>query len=152
MLKELAMFSPRISAVAVAGALLAGPVEAGQGRTHKWWQSEQVKAELALTPEQSAQVEQIFQAAMPKLKATKTELDRLEAELSKTIADGGVDEAQVTLKIDRVEATRSELGKLRALMLYRVHRVLSPDQRVKLKALNARSERNRDRGGANRKP
>jgi Spy/CpxP family protein refolding chaperone len=139
------MLFSRAVAAALSVVLLGAVSEAGQGRAHKWWQSEQVKAELGLTREQSMEVEQIFQASVPKLKASKLELDRLEAELSRLIAEGVTDEHQVTSKIERVEAARGELGKLRTLMLYRVHRVLTPAQRAKLKAINDRGERERDR-------
>jgi Spy/CpxP family protein refolding chaperone len=145
LLKEFHMLFSRAIVAALTVVLLGAVSEAGQGRAHKWWQSELVKAELGLTREQSLEVEQIFQASVPKLKASKQELDRLEAELSRLIAEGVTDEHQVTLKIERVEAARGELGKLRTLMLYRVHRLLTPAQRAKLKAINDRGERERDR-------
>ena len=51
-------------AVLVAVALPA----AGQG---KWWQSEEYKRELKLTPDQSKKLEDVFQAAVPTLKSLK---------------------------------------------------------------------------------
>ena len=44
-------------------------------------------------------------------------------------------------QIDRVEASRSAMGRTRSLMLYRMHRLLTADQRVKLKALYEAVER-----------
>ena len=46
---------------------------------------------------------------------------------------------------DQIESIRSELSKTRVLMLFRMRRVLSPEQRDKLQALQ--KEHDRDRGG-----
>jgi Spy/CpxP family protein refolding chaperone len=141
-----AQFIPRFSrllpavlvAVLVAGA---GPANAGQGGKFKWWQSERFVQELGLTKDQSRQIDEVFQASWPALQAAKADLDRLETELSAVIADGTAPEAKVLHQIDKVEASRSVMGRARSLMLYRMHRVLSPEQRVKLKALYEAVER-----------
>jgi len=117
------------------------PAAAGQGGKFKWWQSERFVRELALTSEQSARIEQVFQASWPALHAAKDDLDRLEGELSKLIAEGTASETKVLQQIDRVEASRSAMGRTRSLMLYRMHQILSADQRVKLKALYEAVER-----------
>lgn len=118
------------------------PSSSTRSPSAKWWQSASLKAELGLTEQQSAAVEEIFQANLPKLRATKEELDKLEATLSKLI-ETGADEAQVIQHIDRVEAARSEMSKARTLMLLRMRRVLSQDQRIKLTAWHERWERER---------
>ncbi len=140
----------RTFALAAVALLLASPGVArhaadGQGQSHKWWLSDKYKSELGLTAQQSGQIEDIFQATLPKLRSGWRELDRLEGELSKLIAESRVDESQVAQMVDRVEAARAELGKTRTLMLYRMNRVLSPEQRVKLKALHEQWERDRRR-------
>jgi Spy/CpxP family protein refolding chaperone len=124
--------------MSVAGAL---PASAGQGGKFKWWQSERFVQELGLTREQTARIEEVFQASWPALRAAKADLDRLETELSQLIAEGTASEAKVLQQIDRVEASRSAMGRTRSLMLYRMHRLLSSDQRVKLKALYEAVER-----------
>ena len=125
-------------AIVVAGVL---PARAGQGGKFKWWQSERFVQELGLTRDQSARIEEVFQATWPALHAAKADLDRLETELSRLIAEGTASEAKVLQQIDRVEASRSAMGRTRSLMLYRMHRLLSADQRVKLKALYEAVER-----------
>jgi Spy/CpxP family protein refolding chaperone len=143
MLKRL----PVVFIRATAGAtlvILAATVESAEARSHKWWESDDVRSELGLTDKQSAEAEQIFQAAWPKLKTSKETLDRLEEELSRTIAEGTAAEAAVSQQVDRVEAARSELGKLRTLMLFRLNKILTAEQRVKLKAYHGRRERERD--------
>ena len=125
-------------ACVVAGAQ---PLTAGQGGKFKWWQSERFVKELGLTREQSAHIDEVFQASWPALHAAKADLDRLETELSQLIAEGTAGEAKVLQQIDRVEASRSAMGRTRSLMLYRMHRLLTADQRVKLKALYEAVER-----------
>ena len=49
--------------------------------------------------------------------------------LSQLVADMSVEEGDVTRQVDRVEAVRSELSKTRLLMVFRMYRVLEPDQR-----------------------
>ena len=117
------------------------PADAGQGGKFKWWQSERFVQELGLTREQSSRIEEVFQASWPALHAAKADLDRLETELSQMIAEGTASEARVLQQIDRVEASRSAMGRTRSLMLYRMHRLLTAEQRVKLKALYEAVER-----------
>jgi Spy/CpxP family protein refolding chaperone len=129
--------------LAVVFGLAAETADAGQHKA-KWWRSEVYQRELGLTVDQVTRIEHTFQESWPSLQESKKELDRLETELSQVIADGTAEESRVLRMIDRVEATRSTLARTRALMLYRIHRVLSPAQRARLKALH--EEQNRPSG------
>jgi Spy/CpxP family protein refolding chaperone len=60
------------------------------------------------------------------------------------ISDSTSDEAKVLQTADRVEVTRTELSKTRTLMLFRMRRILTDEQNVKLKALHDH-DRDRDR-------
>ncbi|MBI2835392.1 MAG: periplasmic heavy metal sensor [Acidobacteria bacterium] len=138
------------SAIILALTLLPVTGSAGQEhkqrQEHKWWQSDRFKAELGLSVAQSQQIEEVFQASLPKLRAAKKDLDGREAELSKLVADGATSETQIVQQIDRVEAARGELSKARTLMLFRMRRALSSEQRAKLDAIHGRWERQqRDR-------
>ena len=117
-----------------AGATLQAD-DTRSGRA-KWWQSERFRQELGLSADQSSRIEEIFQATLPNLISAKAELDRVEGVLSDLVADATVDESRIGQQIDQVEAARSVLSKLRTLMLFRMHRILTPEQRVKLKALH----------------
>jgi Spy/CpxP family protein refolding chaperone len=132
--------------LALAAALWASPADADAGQHKaKWWRSEVYQRELGLTVDQATRIEHIFQESWPSLQESKKELDRLETELSQVIAEGTAEESRVLKMIDRVEASRSTLARTRALMLYRIHRVLSPAQRTRLKALH--EEQNRTTSG-----
>ena len=123
-------------------ALLGWPAQAtAQG--FKWWQNERFTQELVLTTEQVTRLEEIFQALQPTLKTQKETLDHLEAKLSKVINDEHADEAMVLHALERVEAARGELSKSRTLMGFRMRRILTADQNVKMRALHEQWERER---------
>ncbi len=106
-----------------------------------WWRSEEIVKELRLTADQSARIDKIFQATRPELRQEYDELDRLEAKLSRLIEGDTLDEAGLARQIDRVETARANANKTRSLMLWRMRQVLTADQRVRLKALQAKLER-----------
>jgi Spy/CpxP family protein refolding chaperone len=111
----------------------------------KWWTDQPMRGELGITDQQSAAIEQIWQESIPKLREARDRLDQLETTLSQMILDAS-DEAAVVAQIERVENTRAEANKARTLMLYRLNRLLTPDQRVKLKAMHDRWEASRRQG------
>jgi Spy/CpxP family protein refolding chaperone len=103
-------------------------------RPSKWWQDPECKARVGLTDAQTAEIDRIFLSVRDELRAEKAELEKQEAALSRLLAESSDNEAVVVRTIDRVEAARSALAKTRTLMLYRMHRLLSPEQRRKLEA------------------
>jgi Spy/CpxP family protein refolding chaperone len=112
----------------------------------KWWQDEKIKAELRLAPEQSARIEEIFRMSFVTMKDVAEDLTRREDQLSNLINGNDVTEAQLVRQADQVEALRGTLGKARTLMLFRMRRVLSAEQRSKLVEIQKAQERER-RGG-----
>jgi Spy/CpxP family protein refolding chaperone len=116
-----------------------------------WWRDAQFQRELSLATDQTARIEALFQSTIPQLRAKKAELDQQEDELSRLIA-ANADEQQVVKQVDRVEAIRSHLNKMRTLQLLHIRQVLTPEQRVKLNKLHEQWERDHRRGrGDNRK-
>ena len=122
---------------------LAAPVH-GQSFGFAWWKDPQFQRELALSTDQSARIDAIFQAAISQLRPKKEELDKQEDLLSQQIA-AGTDETLVTRQVEKVEAIRSQMNKMRTLMLLKERQVLSPDQRVKLNKLHEQWERDHKR-------
>ena len=130
--------------VLAAAAWLAPPAaEAKASQRHKWWQSDAVRAELRLTDRQSEELEEIFQAMRPRQRELVERLRGEEKALATIMHAPDAAEWEVTLQIDRVETTRSALGKARTLMLYRMHRVLTAEQRDALHDLWERRRRSR---------
>ena len=137
----------RGSVAAVLVVLTLGGVAHGQSFGFPWWRDPQFQRDLSLTTEQSAKIDSVFQQTIPTLRQKKTELDAQEEELSRMIA-ANADESSVTRQVDKVEAIRSNMNKMRTLMLLRMRQVLSPDQRVKLNKLHDQWEKDhrRERG------
>jgi Spy/CpxP family protein refolding chaperone len=132
----------------VVAVLLGWSTAPAAAQGFKWWQNERFQRELVLSTEQVSRIEEIYQAAGPAMRTHKAALDRLQNDLSAMVVDGRADDATATELITRVEAARGELGKTRALMLYRMRRVLTSDQNAKLKVLfdeHERSKRSRPR-------
>lgn len=136
-------------AILVLAGLMAAALPAPvSGQSFKWWQSERFQKELVLSSDQIERLEEIFQAKQPVLRRQKHALDRLEEALSAMVADGLADEAEAEVLIDQVEAARSTLSKSRTLMLFKMRRILTTDQHVKMKVLGEQWERERrNRGG-----
>ncbi len=111
----------------------------------KWWQMERFQKELTLTTEQVARIEGIYQSTEPLLRAQKTAVDKYEEKLSKTITDPKSDEPAVVQAIDRLEAARSEVSRTRNLMLFRIRRVLSEEQNLKMRAMHEHDRAERER-------
>jgi len=117
-----------------------GPKPGGQDRRPpRWWVDEPERTELGITDQQSAAIEQVWNTTFPRLKELRERLDQLEETMSQMIRDAA-DEAAVMAHVDKVESTRTEANKARVLMLYRMNRLLTPEQRVKLKAMHDRRE------------
>jgi Spy/CpxP family protein refolding chaperone len=112
------------------------------GSPPRWWVEPKMRAELGITDQQSAAVEQVWQTSIPKLRELRQRLDTMESTLSDMIRDA-TDEGSVLAQIEKTESVRAEANKTRTLMLYRMNRVLTPDQRVKLKVLWDRIEAQR---------
>jgi len=107
----------------------------------KWWLYD--RPELGINDQQSASINAIFESTLPKLRETRQELDRAEEEMARIIKEHKADLTVVSSQIDRLESARSQHNKTRTLMLYRMHLLLSAEQRTKLEALRARRDAGR---------
>jgi len=128
----------RAAAVAVLVAFWAAPALAQRG---KWWQDERFRSELALTAEQSARLEAIFQKTQPTLRQRMQALNEAEDQFDRLVEKG--DDASVLEYVGVVEVARAELNKARTVMLLRMRRSLTADQWAKFTALAAERGRGR---------
>ena len=119
--------------VSMVSALIVTVSPADARQRHKWWQSGDIKAELNITDDQSDAIEEVYQTARPQLRALMNALNTEEEALSLLIDADHTQETEVTEQIDKVEAARGALGKERLLMVYRMHRELSTEQRAGLR-------------------
>ena len=114
---------------------------AAQGK-FKWWQSDRYKTELMLTADQSKRLEEIFQNALPTLRAQMKALESAETELERLVQRG--DDSAVMAQVARVETARAELNTSRTLMLLKMRRLLTSDQWIKFGALHKALEHERE--------
>jgi Spy/CpxP family protein refolding chaperone len=99
-----------------------------------WWKDPKVVRELALSPDQSTRIDDVFRAVFPQLRQSKEELDRQEAALSRLL-EIKADEATVLRQVDKVEVVRGSLNKSRTLMLLHMRQILTSKQNVKFNAV-----------------
>jgi Spy/CpxP family protein refolding chaperone len=109
----------------------------------RWWKDEKFTKDLALSPDQCTRIEAVFQAAQPALRAQQRALSNLEDELSKLVAEGTAEDAEVEHFVGRVESARADLGKMRTMMIFRIRRILTADQHAKLQKLFDQNEKDR---------
>jgi Spy/CpxP family protein refolding chaperone len=127
------------------------PGEKGQDHPPrpKWWIDPKLRAELGVTDQQSAAVDKVWQKTMPSLIEGRQKLEKLEDALSQMT--DVADEAAVIAQIDRVENLRAELSKGRTLMIYRMNKLLTMDQRARVKAMYDRDRREPPRRGSSQR-
>lgn len=117
----------------------------------KWWLHPESRKELRLTDQQAREIDQIFESTMPKQREKWHELEKLQEALSLTIKENTADVAIVTKQVEKVEKLRAEHNVGRTIMIYRMHLVLTPEQRTKLDAIRTRLEAERKRQEEERK-
>jgi Spy/CpxP family protein refolding chaperone len=110
------------------------PASSSQPRGFAWWRTDQFQRNLGLSTDQVNRLEAVFQTALPDLRRGRDDLDRQEAELSRLI-EMNAEEAIVVRQVDKVEGIRGHLNKTRQLLLLHQRQLLTPEQRIKLKAL-----------------
>jgi len=130
------MMLSRICRLTAAAVLLSLAVVSVAGASQQttprgWWRNEAIVKELGLAVDQVTRINTIFETTMPELRQDREELERLEAKLSRMIQDDRMDEASLSSQIDRVETARARGNKTRSLMLTRMYRVLTREQRGK---------------------
>jgi Spy/CpxP family protein refolding chaperone len=110
-----------------------------------WWKTEKYVQELKLTPAQSAEVEEIVQGAMSRMKADKDDLDRAQADFRQLMERPAANQRELLKAAERLEMARYSIAKERTMMAVRIHSVLTPDQRRGLDAIAKRHEAERNR-------
>ena len=111
----------------------------------RWWATEKYKQELKLTAEQSAELEQIVESSMSRMKADKEDLDRAHSDFRQLMERPAASQRELLKAAERLEMARYSIAKERTTMLVRIHSVLTPEQRRGLDAIAKRHEAERNR-------
>lgn len=109
-----------------------------------WWTDETSKKELGLTADQVKKINDIWMAAKDELGSYVDARDRECKELERMVDESKAERWMVGRQIDKCETQRSNLNKLRTMTLYQMHQALTPDQRVKLQAIELAARNRRD--------
>ena len=118
-------------------------------RRAPWWKAEDTRAELGISDKQSKEIDDVFQSTLPGLRAAKDELDKLDEAVAKLVKDTTADVNIVARQVAQAEQARGNLNTQRTIMLFRMHRLLTPEQRTKLDAMFARREAERRKNDSN---
>jgi Spy/CpxP family protein refolding chaperone len=117
----------------------------------KWWLYPDSRKELRLTDLQSKKIDEVWEATAPKLREKWHEIERLEEALARTIKENTADVAIVAQQVEKVEKLRAENNATRTVMIYRMHLLLTPEQRVKVDEMRARMDAERKKQDEERK-
>lgn len=107
---------------------------------HKWWRAPETRAQLGITDTQSEEIDRIYHSFSGALKSGAGEVERYQKDVSQIMAAGSSSEPDVLHAIDKLETAKARLSRTRMLMLYRMYRVLTPEQRVKVKKLQEQKD------------
>ena len=108
----------------------------------KYWMNPEHRKELGISDAQSAKIEEIFQTLFPAQREMWREAEKLEPVLTNMIKESTADVSAVKALVERVEKLHAERRTMRAVMLYKMGLVLTPEQRVRLEEFTKRREEN----------
>ena len=118
-----------------------------------WWKSPTIVQKLALTPDQTKKMDDIFQAARIQLIDLKANVEKQNVLLEPMLSANPPDTVKTLAQIDKIAQARADLEKADAKMLLGIRGVLTPDQWTKLRSSGSGADRaapgqpgGRDRG------
>jgi Spy/CpxP family protein refolding chaperone len=115
-------------------------------RPPDWWKTPRYMQELKLTPEQSAELDQIIQASRARMTADKEDLDRAQTDFRQLMERPAANQRELLKAAERLEMARYSMAKERTMMGVRIHSLLTPEQRKGLEAIARRHQaENRNR-------
>lgn len=94
--------------------------------------------ELGLTPEQVGQIRRINAERKPLMQEAQKRLRLANRDLDQAIYADSVNDTDIQIKLQEVQAARAEVFKLRAMSEYEVRKILKPEQLAKFRDLRER--------------
>ena len=113
------------------GKANADKSQPGSPRYH-WWRDDKLRLEVGFSVEQANEIERIILPTLEQMRPLRREVDQLDKEIDKMIVES-TDIIVFKQHVEKVEARRAELNKMRTVMLYRVRRVFTPEQNAKFR-------------------
>ena len=100
-----------------------------QSMRYKWWLSSDIQKQLHLTSEQVRKIDAIYEATLPARRAQRRELDPLVRQLDALLDNAAADDHDAEALIKRVEDAHARRNVARTMMLYKMRKVLTVEQR-----------------------
>jgi Spy/CpxP family protein refolding chaperone len=100
-----------------------------QSTRYKWWRSHDIQNELHLTSEQVRKIDETYEATLPARRAQRRELDTLDRQLDALLDNAAAEDRDAEALIKRVEDAHARRNVARTMMLYKMRKVLTPEQR-----------------------
>jgi hypothetical protein len=122
-----------VAAIIAAGVASTALPAVAQGR--EWWREAAIQRRLELTAAQVSSIDREFRRDLMQRRRLHRELDRIEAEFQRALAEGS--EALATSLVPQLVDLQAQQNKMRTRMLLRISWVLSDEQRRQLSALRA---------------
>ena len=118
----------------------------GNHERRDWWKNPPDVAEIGLSQEQSKTIDDIFRSEIAKMRPLREVVNNLERALDETMRANTADINAFIRQVQKIEGKRAELNTMRTVMLYRMRRVLTPEQNAKLLAMwDRRQKQDRER-------
>jgi Spy/CpxP family protein refolding chaperone len=122
--------SPVLRVLACVTLCLSVSVSAEpQSMRYKWWLSADIQKQLHLTSEQVRKIDEIYDATLPARRARRRELDALDRQLDALLVRGAAEDTDAEALITRVEDAHARRNVARTMMLYKMRKVLTVEQR-----------------------
>ena len=111
----------------------------------KWWLHPDTRKELRLTDQQSKKINEVWESTAPQLREKWHELEQFEESLAKTLKEYTAPVPVVQQQVEKIEKLRADNNATRTVMIYRMHLLLTPDQRIKVDEMRKRMDEERKR-------
>jgi Spy/CpxP family protein refolding chaperone len=109
----------------------------GRGREWEWWKTPADRSLLGLTDDQTKRIDRIYRSYEEVSGPYSSDLNQQRETLETMARERLVSDGEFAVQLSRVSALQSRLWQERSLMLYKISRVLTTEQNVKLKDLQA---------------
>jgi Spy/CpxP family protein refolding chaperone len=108
----------------------------------------QMHKELDLTKEQMKQIRGIFSASTNEMKTLQSRMQEAAKAQAALMSQDMPNEEAVLKGADEIAKIRAEIGRIRLKQMLEARKILTPEQRVKMRdKMNARMEKTRKDGG-----
>lgn len=148
--------TPRVSAPPQAGQ--TAPASSGRGTQQnrsgqefslswEWWKDDAARKEMKLSDQQVRSISRLYDNRVRTLKPVAEEIVKQRDILNKMTQERTVDVPVYAIQVNHLEALRSEMNRTRTIMLYEIHKSLTPEQTLKLGEILERRRKARGSGG-----